>query len=258
MGRPRRPLRARRRALPVLLLLALGAACGHEAPPPAAAPARPPADVFVAEGEALLARGDYAGALPQFERAVALAPEHIAARYGLGTALSHLDRTQEAVAQFQWVDRLGGARSPLASRAREWLARHGALAPRPTARGEHVPFDQQAPARVRGTLSWSGFLTGGDTPVELELRRQDVRGAPTPYRMPARVPGAYEFPRVAPGNYQLHAWTRSPRVELWRQFLVVQQGVDVQLDLTPGNAVAPADALPLPDPRAVRERANRR
>jgi hypothetical protein len=47
-------------------------------------------------------------------------------------------------------------------------------------------------------------------------------------------------------------------VELWRQFLVVQQGVDVQLDLTPGNAVAPADALPLPDPRAVRERANRR
>jgi hypothetical protein len=39
---------------------------------------------------------------------------------------------------------------------------------------------------------------------------------------------------------------------------VVQPGVDVQLDLTPGNAVAPADTLPLPDPRALRERANRR
>ena len=120
-----------------------------------------------------------------------------------------------------------------------------------------MPLDQLAPARVRGTLGWSGLLTGADTPVELELRRQNVRGSPSPYRTPARVPGAFEFPRVAPGSYQLQVWTRSPRVELWRHFVVVQPGVDIEVDLTPGNAVAPADALPLPDPRALRERERR-
>ena len=254
MTRRRRPFPAGAVLAPAALLLALTAACGRDAPPPMTGPAPSAADAFVTEGEALLARGDYAGAAERFERAVALAPEHIAARYGLGAALSHLDRIPEAVAQFQWVDRLGGARSPLASRAREWLARRNALAQRPTTRVEYVPLDQQAPARVRGTLTWSGFLTGADTLVDVELRRQNVTGAPPPYRAAGRVPGAFEFPRVAAGSYQLHVWTRKQRVELWRQFVLVQPGVDVQVDLTPGNAVAPADALPLPDPRALRER----
>jgi hypothetical protein len=135
--------------------------------------------------------------------------------------------------------------------------RRNALAPRATTRVEYVPLDQQAPARVRGTLSGSGFLTGADTPVELELRRQNVTGAPSPYRTSARVPGAFEFARVVAGSYQLQVWTRNQRVELWRHFVVVQPGVDIQVDLTPGNAVAPADALPLPDPRALRERERR-
>jgi hypothetical protein len=33
---------------------------------------------------------------------------------------------------------------------------------------------------------------------------------------------------VAAGSYQLQVWTRQKRVELWRQFVVVQPGVDVQ------------------------------
>ena len=161
MTRGRRPFPAGAVLAPAALLLALTAACGRDAPPPATGPAPSAADAFVTEGEALLARGDYAGAAERFERAVAVAPEHIAARYGLGTALSHLDRIPEAVAQFQWVDRLGGVRSPLASRAREWLARRNALAQRPTTKDEYVPLDQQASARVRGTLSWSGIPRQG-------------------------------------------------------------------------------------------------
>jgi hypothetical protein len=249
----------RRRGAPAplafLLLALISGACQRESPrAPEAKPAPTAAAAFVAEGDAFLARGDHAAAAAKFEQAVALAPRNIAARYGLGTALSHLDRTDEAVVQFQWVVRLGGSRSPLAATAREWLTRRRAMPTPGQSRVEYTPPDQREPGRVRSRLSWSGILGGGDTPVELELRRSNFPHAPLPYEATARVPGPYEFPRVAPGHYRLTAWTKNPRVELWREFVVVQPGEDIDVNLTAGNAVAPPDALPLPDPRILRER----
>ena len=59
-----------------------------------------------------MGRGDYTAAEVKYRQAVALESGNVAARYGLGAALSHLDRREDAISQFQWVLRLGGEGSP--------------------------------------------------------------------------------------------------------------------------------------------------
>jgi hypothetical protein len=153
MRRPRR-LRAPRPAMTpgtgVAMLLACALlGCQGEPPAPSlAAPPPPPsaAAAMLAEAQALLAAGDAAGAVTRYEGAVALEPENVTARYGLGTALSHLDRVPEAVVQFQWVLRLGGERSPLVPSARAWLTKVNALPP-PNAQPEPRAPDQKRAQR---------------------------------------------------------------------------------------------------------------
>ena len=248
-------------AVAAMLLAGIVLGCQREAPAPSlAAPPAPPsaAASFIAEGDALLAAGDAAGAVTRYERAIAVEPENISARYGLGTALSHLDRGPEAAVQFQWVLKLGGARSPLVPRARAWLAKQNALPAPPTTTRVAVPPEQRGPGRVSGRLGWRGGLGGGDTPVEIELSQDNIRGLSLTRRTAARVPGEFRLERVAPGHYRLSVRTRTLSIELWRRFVVVEPNADVVVELNTENAAVPAETLPLPDPRTLRGRGERR
>lgn len=245
----------------MLLLAGMLLGCQRDAPTPSLAgppPAPSAAAGFIAEGDTLLAAGDAAGAVTRYERAIAVEPENITARYGLGTALSHLDRVPEATVQFQWVMKLGGARSPLVPSAQAWLAKRNALPVPPTTTTIAVPPEQRGRGRVSGRLGWRGFLGGGDTPVEIELSQDNIRGAPLNRRTSARVPGEFRFEQVTPGHYRIIVRTRNRSIELWNRFVVVEPGRDVVVELTTENASAAADTLPLPDPRTLRRRDDRR
>jgi len=69
--------------------------------PPPATSALAPAAQMRAEGEALMAVGQYAAAVEKFRQAIDLEPNSVPLRFALGTAYSFLDRRSEAVAQFR-------------------------------------------------------------------------------------------------------------------------------------------------------------
>lgn len=58
---------------------------------------------FVRQGRALADEGDYAGAIEQYEQALAVAPGMAEAYYYLGQALSRLGQKEEALAAFEWA-----------------------------------------------------------------------------------------------------------------------------------------------------------
>ncbi|HSL52080.1 MAG TPA: tetratricopeptide repeat protein, partial [Candidatus Deferrimicrobiaceae bacterium] len=86
----------------VLAAALLLAACQQAPVSHAPAPAAPVAQAL-AEGDALLAKGDYPGAVEKYRQAVDLEPEGIRPHFALGTAYSFLDKRPEAIAQFRWV-----------------------------------------------------------------------------------------------------------------------------------------------------------
>jgi len=237
--------RARAAALAATVLLA---ACSREpVVPPVSAPAVPAAAGLLSPGDELMGRGDYTAAEVKYRQAVALESGNVAARYGLGAALSHLDRREDAISQFQWVLRLGGEGSPFVEPARRWRASVGGL---PTARARsraitevRPPLEQRQPGRVRGDLRWIGLLERDAPWVSLTLQPSPGGRLPR-YTARGRVGGDYEFEKVIPGRYRLVGQAGHPPIILWSNFVVVQPGADVMLDLTASNATVPADTLP--------------
>ena len=91
----------RRLAIGVALLLA---ACqAGPAPRAPKAAALSPVERLRAEGEAFLAKADYADAIEKYRQAADLDPTAVAPRFGLGTAYSFLDKRPEAIVQFRKV-----------------------------------------------------------------------------------------------------------------------------------------------------------
>lgn len=70
------------------------------------------ADYFLNQGLALAREGDFNGAIGQYERALAIAPELAEGYYRLGQALSGLGREEEAVAAFESAATLESPSSP--------------------------------------------------------------------------------------------------------------------------------------------------
>ena len=132
----------RRAGAAALAATVLLAACSREpVVPPVSAPAVPAAAGLVSAGDELMSRGDYTAAEVKYRQAVALESGNVAARYGLGAALSHLNRREDAISQFQWV-LLGGEGSPFVEPARRWLASVGGL---PTARARSRAITEVRP-----------------------------------------------------------------------------------------------------------------
>ena len=145
--------------------LLLGAALlltACQQPPALQAPAASslsPAAQLRAEGDALMAGGNYAGAVEKFRQAIDLEPTSVPLRFGLGTAYSFLDRRSEAIAQFRWVVANAAAESTEAS---EPLAVTGGVTLITDYRFRGVTQTNEDPA-IQGTINFnheSGFYAG--------------------------------------------------------------------------------------------------
>lgn len=131
-----------------------------------------PAAQMQAEGEALMAAGDYAGAVEKFRQAIDLETNSVPLRFALGTAYSFLDRRSEAIAQFRWVVANAASDSTEHQEARYWLVRVGALedAPAAVAKTDGSAEAAQKPdpasqGTVSGQTEWPGV-----TPAEHRIR----------------------------------------------------------------------------------------
>jgi hypothetical protein len=210
---------------------------------------------LVAEGDALAARDDWAGAAVKYQAALNDSPNDVSIRFALASALTHLDRRDEAIEHFKIVVSRGKPGSPEVRMARDWLAAAAALdgsLPAATSSAEAAPdtANQMAPTmtpttgRVSGKLEFQGIdpherrtlvtitLTGED------IANRDIKRSRTDFK----IGRGYEFNQLPPGNYSLVG--EAGGTHMWEQRVVIEANKASVVDLTDGNSVAPSNFTP--------------
>jgi hypothetical protein len=233
----------------VLAAALLLAAC-QQAPvsqPPAAVS---PANRAMAEGDALLAKGDYAGAVEKYRQVTDLDPDGVRPRFALGTAYSFLDKRPETIAQFHWVLARADAGSIEYKEAHRWLARVGALPVSPavadaTRPSSPFPPDPSSLGRLVGKTEWPEvtpqrrLITGslslmGDEPVTHDVKRTRA----------FRLGDGYEFRDVPAGRYRVVAVIDETMV--WDEKVTVEAGKDTNLVLRQATSPLPVEKFTPP------------
>jgi tetratricopeptide (TPR) repeat protein len=142
------------RAIVLLGAVLLLASC-EQAPVPQHRPAQAiaPAERLKAEGDALMAAGNYVDAIEKYGEAADLDAAAIGPRFGLGTAYSFLDKRLEAIAQFRWSSS-GPTRAPPSTRKRAAGFSASGRSPRPPRWPMRLPVSRPAPpTRASATSS---------------------------------------------------------------------------------------------------------
>jgi hypothetical protein len=239
-----------RRALVVALSLGILAGCQQATPlaPSTGATTESMTRRLKAEGDALMVKGDYAGALVKYQLAAGQEPGDVSIRFALGSALSYLDRRDETVAEFRWVVAHGQPGSVEVREARNWLATAGVPGFDNQSGGDpsvasQVPATESA-GRIVGQTEWPGVnfrdrvIRGRVSVSGDEPRTQAVQRA-----RPFRLGDAFEFKNLPAGNYQLvaEAWG----VKLWEQQVTVERGRNTEVSLT--SASSPVSPSQFPD-----------
>jgi hypothetical protein len=208
---------------------------------------------LVAEGDALAGQQDWAGAALKYQTALNDAPGDTAIRFALASALTHLDRRDEAIEHFTTVVRRGKPGSPEVRMARDWLIAAQvstdavASTPAPNAASsasEMAATMSKETGRVSGKLAYQSIspyerrvliamtLTGEDNGTrEIKRRRPDFK-----------LGRGYEFNNLPPGAYSLVA--EAGGVRMWEQRVSVEANKATVVDLTDDNSVAPANFTP--------------
>jgi hypothetical protein len=244
----------------VLLLIAalLLAAC--QQPPAVQAPpavAVSPAEQLRAEGDALMARGDYAGAVDKFRQAVDLEPVSVPLRFALGTAYSFLDKRPEAIAQFRWVVANAALDSREHQEARRWLARVGVVvedarvaATSPSATAEEAAkkaaaVDPAQQGSVVGETRWPGVAAGQEPiPLKISLKGVEESTSHVGQRRDIAMGQRFEFKGVPEGKYRL-VGVFDDRI-IWDRDITVQGGKQTDAALDQGASSVPVSTFPLP------------
>lgn len=236
-----------RRAL-VLAAALLLAAC-QQAPVASSAVAGSPASRALAEGDLLMAKGDYAAAAAEYRRAADLDPDGVRPRFALGTAYSFLDRRPEAIAQFRWVLVRADASSTEYQEAHRWLARVGALpvsvAAEATQPKSPFPPDPSSLGRLVGKTEWPGvaphkhLVSGqltliGDEPVTQDVKRTRA----------FRLGDGYEFRDIPAGRYRLVAVI--DEVTVWDEKVTVGAANDTNFMLSQSSSSVPVEKFAPP------------
>ena len=237
-------------AAAVLALVVAGGCQQPEPSAPAAGPAKGPLTAQLkAEGDALMARGDYEKAVVKYLTAVNQEPKDVSLRFALGVALSNLDRREETIEQFRFVATNGVAGSAEVKLAREWLAKAGALdGSVPQARQEAKPDTAASgppKGKLAGKLQWGG-IDPRDHLVRITVAiageddtNRDVRMQGSNFKLG----WGYDFKNLAPGTYRITAENAGTR--MWELKVSVAAGKDTVLDLTEANSlVTPKDFTP--------------
>ncbi len=225
------------RRLIVVALLALPLGCQQSpAPGPLSVPLRQEADE-------LAGRGEYEAAVAKYRAAANQDPDTVSLRFALGTALSHLGRRQETIAEFRFVVSRGNPGSPEVEAARGWLVSAGELAPPPAVAPsqslEQAASPATAPAATsptsptptakRATVKVRTQPRPGTTDVNLALMRQGS-GA-LGYTKRVKLGEAFEWSNVLPGKYRLTVEDALTSTQIWDQEVAVALGTDLVLDL---------------------------
>lgn len=243
----------------LLVAVALLAACQQ---PPALQPpvtsATSPAASLRAEGDALMARADYAGAVEKFRQAIDLEPASVPLRFVLGTAYSFLDKRPEAIAQFRWVIANASRESIEYQEARGWLARIGVLVEEPGVRSAGTSADddtkKSGPATagsVGGQTRWPGVEPGHEPiPIRISLMGREEGTRHVGLRRDVSLGERFEFKDVPEGQYRL-VGVFDDRI-IWDRNVTVQSGKQTDVALDQGSSSVPAGYFPLPAAAPVR------
>ena len=199
-----------------------------------------------AEGDALMARGDYEGATVKYQSALNEAPNEIAIRYALAVALSYTTRRDETIQQFKIVVSRGQPGSAEVKAAREWLASANALEDTSIS---VMPSIAQAEAgtaktgRVLGQIQWHD-IDPHDRMVRItvSLTGEDATTRNVTVTRPFRIGYPYEFRNIPPGSYRLVAEVGG--TSMWDVKIDVSADNDTSLDLTEANSTVPKDFSP--------------
>ncbi len=245
-----------RRGVLIAAIVAVLAGCQQAPPPEPPKPAKAPAVVLREEGDALAAKGDYAGAAAKYETALASTPDDLSLRFALGSTYSHLNRRTDAVAQFKLV--LAGA-APTSQEyqlARQWLVSVGALqeetaqaTPGATSEPSRAATPQGPQTGLSGTLEWKGIAQGSRrVPVRLTLTGEDSENRSVRSLRAARLGEKYAFPNIAPGSYRLVVIAIEPREQpLWDVRVTVEKDKPTVLNLSSASAAISPEAFPGPE-----------
>lgn len=237
---------------PLLLLAALIlAAC--QQPPALQAPvasAVSPAAQLRAEGDALMAGGNYAGAVEKFRQAIDLEPASVPLRFSLGSAYSFLDRRLEAITQFRWVMANSEAGTIEHEESRRWLVRVGALveargavAKVESTPGEAKKVDPSAQGSIKGQTQWPG-VTPAEHKVPLRVSmlgtEDETRGVQR--RTELLLGESFEFKDIPEGPYRV-VGIYDDRI-IWDQRVTVKGGKQTDLAWGQADSSVPVNAFP--------------
>ena len=200
----------------------------------------------------LASRGDYTGAVAKYREALRATPDDVVLRFALGSALSQLDRHDEATEQFRWVVAHGAPGQPEVTMARQWLTAAERVPGAPSGRQEvtvsalPVPEGQPAAAgigSIKGKTNWPGVNPDGQN-VSLELRfnGDDAATKGQSFRLHIGLGRPYTMSDLPAGAYRVVG--RSAGVKLWETRVVVGAGTETTLDLTDANSVVTPKDFP--------------
>jgi hypothetical protein len=238
----------------ILLLAAvvLLAACQQPPAPQPVTSAVSPAAQLRAEGDALMARGEYVAAVEKFRQATDLEPTSVSLRFALGIAYSFLDRRPEAIAQLRWVVANASAESTEYQEARRWLLRVGALVESPAVAGRLAASDATSknvdPAEqgsVAGQTQWPGVSPAEHAvPIRISLAGAEDATRQVGMRRDVSLGERFEFKDVPEGQYRL-VGIFDDRI-IWDQRITVKGGKQTDVALNQGVSSVPVSTFPLP------------
>jgi tetratricopeptide (TPR) repeat protein len=209
-----------------------------------------------AEGDALMAGGQYAAAVEKFRQAIDLEPSSVPLRFALGTAYSFLDRRSDAIAQFRWVVANGSADSTEYQEARRWLVRIGAMEePRPavakTDKADAAPkVDPASLGTIVGQTEWPG-VTPAEHRIQLRISMLGIEDSTRPVQRRADIlmGDKFEFKDIPEGQYRLLGIYDDKIV--WEQRFAVRAGKQTDLTLNQAASSVPVNTFPPPSRRSA-------
>lgn len=213
------------------------------------------------EIQALIARSDWAGAVTQYRRALTTHPDDFMLHFGLGSALSQLNRVPDAAEEFAWVVKHAPSSSVEAAAARQWLVQAGLLPDTEARRTAEAPATTSSPAgepgarpgddemkgtpygTLRGSTRWPDVTSKSRVRLDIGLTGDDATTSGKRYPFHTMLGRSYTLTKIPAGAWNLVA--KSGGTVLWETRVVVEPSKETVVDLTPETSrVTPSEFPP--------------